>query len=87
MSVIFESTIKMNPLGDGWYIELKDTVDGRVLNCKDLEEFEKNVEELGADYGGRIDEVKWSSDDNIPPAIIHEIRVGLEKFKQEDPQQ
>ncbi len=85
MSVIFESKIKMNPLGDGWFIELTDTVDGRVLKCIDLEEFEKNVEELGADYGGRIDEVKWSSDDNVPQVFINEIRVGLEKFKQEDP--
>ena len=84
MSVIFESKIKFN-LGDGWFIELTDTVDGRVVNCKDLEELEKKIEEFGADYGGNIDEVKWSSDDNVPQSIINEIRVGLEKFKQEEP--
>ena len=74
MSVVFESRVKMSPDGHGWYIELKDRVDGRVVNCQDLEEFEKNIEEFGLDYGGRIDEVRWSSDSNVYPEIINEIR-------------
>ena len=84
MSVIFESRIKFNPLSDGWFIELTDTVEGKVVKCKDLEEFEKSIEELGNDYGGRIDEVRWSADENVPQAIINEIRVGLEHFKKEE---
>jgi len=84
MSVIFESKIKINTEGTAWYIELTDTVDGRVANCSDLQEFEAKVEEFGNDYGGRIDEVKWSSAEDVPQSVIHEIRLGLEQFKEEE---
>jgi len=83
MSVIFESVIKVNPMDYGWYIELTDTVDGRVAKCENLDEFEKKMQEFGNDYGGNIDEVKWSSDDNVPPEMINEIRLGLDKYNEE----
>ena len=40
MSVVFEALVKNSDDG-GWFIELKDTVDGRIEVCKDLNEFEK----------------------------------------------
>ena len=76
MAVVFEATIKMND-SDDWYIELKDTLDERVKNCKDLDEFAKSVEELGADYGGHVDEVKWLKDDDVPEVAIDEIRMKM----------
>lgn len=83
MSVIFESKIILNPTNDGWQIKLTDTVDGRVIVCNTLEEYEKNVEELGADYGGNIDKVNWSVDENVPPYFVDEVRLGMAKYQEE----
>jgi len=58
MSVIFEAVIKVDEKFD-WFIELTDTVDGRMHKCHDIDEFSLQVEEFGGDYGGNIDEVKW----------------------------
>lgn len=84
MSVIFESTIKMaDGSNEDWYIELKDTVDDRVEICADLSEYSKKVEELGADYGGNIDEVRWIKDDNVPLPIMDNIRFEMSKLHKE----
>ncbi|MCF6340037.1 MAG: hypothetical protein L3J10_04690 [Sulfurimonas sp.] len=84
MSVIFESTIKMvEGSSENWYIELKDTMDGRIEICKDLIEYSKKVEELGSEYGGNIDEVKWIKDNNIPLPIIDTIRFEMSKLQRE----
>jgi len=84
MSVVFEAIVKNSDDG-GWFIELKDTVDGRVVICSDLKEFEAKIQELGEDYGGRIDEVKWISDENLSPQNEQKLRVGMmeyhEKYK------
>lgn len=82
MSVIFESVIKCNNLGFA-YIELKDTTDGRIKICNDLEEFSKKIEELGSDYGGRIDEVKWSADKDVPQSEIDKIKLAMQKYQEE----
>ena len=76
MSVVFEATIRVDET-ENWYIELKDLVDGRIVHCLTIEELEKKVEELGADYGGHIDEVKWLKDDNVPPFVLDEIRLKM----------
>ena len=72
--VIFEATIKNDGVG-GWFIELKDTEDGRVEICKDLDEFEEKIEQMGDDYGGHIDEVRWLKDDDLHPAAMDQIRA------------
>ena len=76
MAVIFTSTIKLDDQGK-WFIELKDETDERLEICFDIDEFEKKIEELGNDYGGHIDEVKWLKDDNVPPVVLDEIRVKM----------
>ena len=84
MSVVFEALVKNDKDGD-WFIELKDTVDGRVVVCKDLIEFEAKIQELGNDYGGRVDEVKWISHKDLTPENEQKLRVGMmeyhEKYK------
>lgn len=84
MDVVFEALVK-NTDNDDWLIELKDTVDGRVEVCADLKEFEIKIQEMGEDYGGRIDEVKWLSDDNLSPQNMQKVRVAMmeyhEKYK------
>ncbi|MGB5793965.1 hypothetical protein [Poseidonibacter sp.] len=82
MQVIFESRIKCNKLGTV-YIELKDLVDGRVEICNDINEYSKKIEKLGEDYGGRIDEVKWFVDENVPQIELDKIRAEMDKFKEE----
>ncbi|QSZ42316.1 hypothetical protein GJV85_09415 [Sulfurimonas aquatica] len=80
MSVIFEATIKVDNT-NSWFIELKDTVDGRVELCEDLDVFEVKMLELSQDYGGNVDEVKWLKDDNVSPIIIDEIRIKMAQTK------
>jgi hypothetical protein len=82
MSVIFESVIKCNELGFA-YIELKDTVTDKIEICNDLEDFSKKIEELGADYGGNIDEVKWSADEDVPQSEIDKIKLAMQKYQEE----
>jgi len=82
--VVFEALVKNNKNG-GWFIELKDTTDGRMVICNDLKEFEIKIQELGEDYGGRVDEVKWISHENLSPENEQKLRVGMmeyhEKYK------
>ena len=84
MNVIFEALVK-NDKDGGWFIELKDTVDDRVVICKNLSEFEQKIQELGNDYGGRVDEVKWISHESLSPENEQKLRVGMmeyhEKYK------
>ncbi|MAD43200.1 MAG: hypothetical protein CL623_12530 [Arcobacter sp.] len=82
MSVIFESVIKCNDLGFA-YIELTDTVTKKVEICNDLVDFSKKIEELGSEYGGRIDEVKWSADKDVPQSEIDKIKLAMQKYQEE----
>jgi len=82
MAVIFESLIKIDDEGK-WCIELTDTVDERIATCHDLDEYSQKVEDFGADYGGEIDEVRWSKDDNVPPHTMDEIRLEMSKHQEE----
>ncbi|SFV57164.1 hypothetical protein MNB_SM-7-490 [hydrothermal vent metagenome] len=72
--VVFEAMIKSDGVG-GWFIELKDTTDGRIEVCKDLDEFEVKIEEMGDEYGGHIDEVRWLKDEDLHPAAMDDIRT------------
>jgi len=81
MAVIFEAKICMDT-GDTWFIELKDTVDGKIMLCNNLEELETNIEKLGEDYGGHIDEVQWIKDDNVSEIIMDELRVEMAEHRE-----
>ena len=80
MSVVFHATIKNDGLG-GWFIELKDPSDDTTQICKDLAEFEEKIEEMGSEYGGHVDEVKWLKDDDVMPHTIDEIRMQMMEFR------
>ena len=81
MAVIFEATIKMDDM-NSWYIELKDTVDGRLASCLNIEELEKKIEEFGEDYGNHVDEVKWFKADDILPHVMDTIRLEMSKQRE-----
>ena len=76
--VVIESVIKSNPLGR-WYIELSDTMkeesEDRVV-CLDINEYAQKIETMGQEYGGDV-EVAWSSEENVTPEQINEIRMQI----------
>ena len=82
MAVVFEAKICVNDDRETWFIELKDTVDGKIMLCNNLEELETNVENLGEEYGGHVDEVKWTKEDNVPEIIMDEIRVKMAEHRE-----
>jgi len=84
--VVFEALVKNNENG-GWFIELKDTLNGKIVVCSDLKIFETKIQEMGSTYGGHIDEVKWISHESLSPENMQEVRVAMmeyhEKYKDE----
>lgn len=82
MSIIFESTIQVDEAGE-WVIKLQDTLDGEIEVCKTMDDYFQKVEELGAKYGGHVDEVKWRKDENVPPHFMDEIRLAMAKQQAE----
>ena len=83
MAVVFESIVKLNEARDGWCIEIIDTVDDRHVMCADMLEYQKKIKELGDDYGGNIDKVNWSKDDNVPPHFMDEVRQEMANIQAE----
>jgi DNA-directed RNA polymerase subunit F len=84
MAVVFTSTIKIDDTGK-WYIELSDVTDEEnqeSVVCFDMDEYETKIEEMGAEYGGHIDEVRWLKDENVPPFVLDEIRVIMAERRQ-----
>jgi len=82
--VVIESVIKSNPLGR-WYIELTDSMkeegEDRVV-CLDINEYAQKIEIMGEEYGGDV-EVAWSSEDNVTPEQINEVRMQIMAYEAE----
>ena len=80
--VVIESVIKSNPLGR-WYIELTDSMkeegEDRVV-CLDINEYAQKIEMMGEEYGGDV-EVAWSSEDNVTPEQINEVRMQIMAYE------
>lgn len=80
--VIIESVIKSNPLGR-WYIELRDTLKEESMEiCLNINEYARKVEMMGEEYGGEV-EVAWSTEDNVSPAQINEVRQQIMAYEAE----
>ena len=85
MSNIIESVIKTNPLGR-WYIELSDTMkeesdENRVV-CLDIFEYAEKIEVIGEEYNQEI-EIAWSSEDDVTPEQINEVRQQMMAYEAE----
>ena len=83
--VIIESIIKSNPLGR-WYIELSDTLkeespENRIV-CLDITEYAQKIELMGEEYNGEV-EIAWSSDENVTPKQINEVRQQIMSYETE----
>ena len=80
--VVIESVIKTNPLGR-WYIELSDTMKEESMEiCLDIKEYAQKVEMMGEEYGGGV-EVAWSTEENVTPAQINEVRQQIMAYEAE----
>ncbi|NOR56255.1 MAG: hypothetical protein GQ531_08610 [Sulfurovum sp.] len=83
--IVIESIIKSNALGR-WYIELEDTMKEEDLEhrvvCLDINEYAEKIEIIGAEYGGDI-EVAWSSEENVSPEQINEVRAQIMAYEAE----
>ncbi|CAA6818530.1 MAG: Unknown protein [uncultured Sulfurovum sp.] len=80
--VVIESVIKSNALGR-WYIELSDTLKEESMEiCLDINEYADKVEMMGQEYGGEV-EVAWSSEDNVTPEQINEVRQQIMAYEAE----
>ena len=82
--VVIESVIKTNPMGR-WYIELTDAMkeegEDRVV-CLDINEYAQKIETMGEEYGGTV-EVAWSTEDNVSPEQINEVRMQIMAYEAE----
>jgi len=83
--VVIESIIKSNPLGR-WYIELSDTIkeespENRIV-CLDITEYAQKIELMGEEYNGEV-EIAWSSDENVTPEQINEVRMQIMAYEAE----
>ena len=83
MPVKFKANIEENKIEDGWVIRLIDTVDNREVVSSSLEEFSKNIELFGEDYGGDI-EVIWSKDKDVTDKHFKEIHDGMASYKEDN---
>ena len=80
--VVIESVIKSNPLGR-WYIELSDTMKEESMEiCLDITEYAQKIEMMGEEYGGAV-EVAWSTEDNVSPEQINEVRMQIMAYEAE----
>jgi len=82
VSTIIESVIKSNPVGR-WYIELCDTMKDESMEiCLDVYEYAQKIEVMSQEYGGDV-EVAWSSEDNVTPEQINEVRQQMMAYEAE----
>jgi len=85
MAVKFISHVEQNGLGE-WFIKLTDTLEDTTVVCNDLDEYEKQIEELGGEYGGEI-EVVWTRSPLLTPANYQDLQEKMaalqEKYQKE----
>jgi len=81
--VVIESVIKTSPLGR-WFIELTDTSNesAESVFCMDVYEYAEKIEEMGKAYGDDV-EIMWSSEDNVMPEQINEVRMQMNAYEAE----
>jgi len=82
MAVVFEVKICANDDLETWFLELKDTVDGKIMLCNSLEELDTNIEALGDEYGGHVDEVRWSKEDDVSEIMMDDVRLKMAEHRE-----
>lgn len=85
MAVKFISYVDQNEKGE-WFIKLTDTLEDSSVICNDLDEYEKQIGELGGEYGNEI-EVEWQKSPILSPTNYQDINDKMalmqQKYQQE----
>ena len=81
MAVKFISHVESDNNG-GWFIKLTDTLEDSEVICKDLVEYQKQIENLGGEYGGDI-EVVWTKSKLLTPANYQDLEQEMAKLQEE----
>ena len=85
MAVKFISHVDQNGIGE-WFIKLTDTLEESSVICNNLEEYEKQIEEQGAEYGGEI-EVVWTRSNLLSPSNYQDLEEKMaimqEKYQED----
>lgn len=81
MAVKFISHVNENGNGN-WFIELTDTLGEKTLICKDLQEYKKNIEELGSVYANDI-EVVWTKSKTLSPKSYQDLNGKMAQLQKE----
>ena len=80
-AVKFVSYVEQGENGD-WYINLTDTYDKRAVRCNTMDEYKKNIEDMGSEYGNDI-EVQWIKSKHLTPKNIEDLLDKMAKMQEE----
>ena len=80
MAVKFISYVDQNETG-GWFIKLTDTLGEESVVCQDLDEYEKEIQRMGENYGNDI-EVQWQKSELLSPANYQDINDKMALMQQ-----
>lgn len=81
MAVKFISYVDEKSPGD-WFIKLTDTLGEKDIICNNLDEYQKNLEEMADDYGNEI-EVVWNKSKTLSIKSFNDLSEKMEKLKEE----
>lgn len=81
MAVKFISHVEENENGK-WFIQLTDTLGEETVICNDLDEYKKNIEEMGGKYANDI-EVVWTKSKTLSPASYQDLNEKMALLQKE----
>lgn len=81
MAVKFISHVEENENGK-WFIQLTDTLGEETVICNDLDEYKKNIEDMGEKYANDI-EVVWTKSKTLSPASYQDLNEKMALLQKE----
>lgn len=75
--------IKPNETDEGWFLEVINSITGKVFNCRTLEEMNENIETLYGLYPGHELQVMWLPSHDAEPEHIEEVRTLIGAIQKE----
>lgn len=75
--------IKSNETDDGWFLEVINSITGKVFDCQTLEEMNENIEALYSLYPGYELQVMWLPSHDAKPEHVEEIRMLIGAIQKE----
>jgi len=81
MGVEFISYVDEDNSGN-WFIKLTDTLSNESAVCKNLDEYKRQIEDMGAQYGNDI-EVVWNKSKTLSLASYRELEAQMAELQKE----